>query len=1073
MRGFPYFGAESVDMKSMIVAIAVLFSVVAADAAPGVNVMFDKRTGAWTGLYVKSHNMIAGVGADVGISWAGGQLPPISEWKLISIEKKDATTTVTRQGGDWEIRTETSTNGFEIRRKATFKWNGEKPAKVVGTSLKVPCVRISDSSDDYYVIPSSFPVARHKFSSLKTGTSWGEGFWVTGEYSIAAVHSPENSASIIVGYLFGMDDAGVSVEEGNESINISHNLGTAAILKPGSEIDCGTQIIRIVGGDELQMLSSISKLSNDIGNGPPDDRPEYLKKCVLYEAHPWGRLEMWKDPDRGNRYSRLTSLLPYYKNLGVTSLWILPVSWPPPWVYTLTAFDRIDPQNGTPEELKALVNGAHALDIKMLIDLVTYGINPKSEEIAKLPDDCWCYDEDGKRDKAWGGAVLAADCSSPDWQAKISEVATHWAKDFGFDGTRLDVVGWGQAYNWKNPMRANASMAYGGIQLNGVIRKSMRAVNPNAVELPEGGKPLVFKNADMVFGYPLYSQMRNMTMNPNLAQWIANVREWLEFERHCYPSRGLPGIVRFLENHDTVSAAEYFGVGPSQALMAIVSLIQGTPLIYQEQETGFSKDLSAWLKLRNSEECFYGGEASYTCVNCSNPDVFCFLRICKSGAAVVAINMTCTDVECEISWPQTVRLAFPDVYSAFSGKKVSCPAGWAKARIPAFRPEVFLLKRRGETPAVSSYDLVDSASRLNAEPVKSDSPVDIENAKRWFVQTDEGYLEDDFNNLAVKLRPGESAVDALPVLERAWNPLAGGLMDGAVKASMGVISGDGKVTRVEFDPRGVSDAKIVDAAGDGKSAEIVVARANSEQQHSSDSGVSKWMEITPQFINLKTGNRVLSLARRHGGLPVAWTENGVDGASIISPADVYTDSGIFANKLFASADGETNPRLSIETTQDYASVTFTGKLHERSWNGFQTCGIPGPVVQYRLSYRVDSTAGVTVTLGLMPSVDVPNDKAFFAFKLPFASFGDWKAVGGNGAAADSSQGRLSESKTSGAGTYEITAAGCKLHIDSFSDFQNVFITTDGALYLALLDGGQRDLKAGQEISASAKISIGN
>ena len=1040
-------------------------------AASGVDVAFDSKTGAWTGLSAGGRNLISTTGPDAYVSWSDGKLPAFGNWKLVSMEKHGQTTVIVRSAGDWLIRTETTLNGNEVRRRASFKWNGSKPARVDGTSLRVPGVRMSQSPSDYYVIPGNFPITRHGFDSLKADHTTDEGNWLTGEYAIAAVHSQASDTSLIAGYSFEIDEASVCVDENKDSVTIRHDFWTGAILKPGEEIDCGTQIIRVVRGNENRMLSAIGKLSDEIGNGPAANRPADLAKCVLYEAHPWGRLESWHDQDRGNRYPRLTALLPYYKALGVTRLWLLPVSWPPPWVYTLPAFDRIDPGNGTPEELKALVDKAHETGIRTMIDLVVYGIKPDSEEVAKLPDDCWCYDENGRRVRVWGGMILAADCSSKSWQAKIAHVAEHWAKDFGFDGTRLDCTGWGQTHNWKNPMRASASIAYGGSQLNGVIRKAMQAANPEAVELPEGSKPILFRNADLVFGYPLHSQMRSMTLTPDLPRWISHIQEWLEFERHCYPSKALPGIVRFLENHDTVSAAEYFGVGPSQALMAIDVFIQGTPLIYQEEETGFSRDLSAWLKLRNTESCFFNGDASYTSVQSSNPNVFCCLRKCKSGAAVVAVNMTGTAITSRLSWPKTIGSEFPDVYDAFSGKTQACAGSKTEVRIPAYRPIVLLLKPHGGRPMLKSQDVVNSADRLKATPVNASSPIHIENVKRWFVQTSEGYLEDDFNPLAVKLQSGESAVDALPVLRRAWDPLTSGLLDGTSKCSIGVISANGQVTRVEFDPRTADTAKILDQAADGKSVDLSVTPHVGRQDLSDKESVAKWMEITPQFVNLKTGGRVLSLARRHGGLPVAWTKGGLSSDSLISCSDAYTDSGIYPNKHYASADGDTNPRLSVQADDDSATVTFTGKLRDRSWNGFQTCGLPKPEIGYRLSYRVDRTDTVMVTFGMTPSVDISSSDTFLALRIPFVSFGNWKAVGADQIAAGS-VGRLSESRATGAKAYEITVAGKKLTVDSFERFKNVFLT-DGALFLAISDGDQLDVKAGQEISGSAKISIAN
>ena len=1056
--------------NSVLVFLALLIScAVAADASTGIKLTFDSKTGQWTGLHANGRNYISQPAEDASIYWNGGQLPPAQTWKLISIKRSGANTTVIRQAGDWEIRTLTTAKGSEVKRRAIFRWNGKDKVKVIGSALTVPNIRLSKSPNDYYVMPSSFPVTRHRYDSLKDGSRLNESWWIHGEYCLTAVHSPKAKISLIVGYSFEMDEAGIIVNERSHSIDITHRFNTSALLKPGDEIDCGTQIIRLASGNEEKMRNAIAEFSNSIGNGPPADRPEYLKSAVIYENHPWGRLETWTELDRGNRYSRLTTLLPYYQKLGVTTQWLLPVSWRPPWVYSLPAFDRIDPQNGSADELRTLIKTAHEKNIKTLIDLVVYGIRPDSEDVPKLPENVWCYDEKGGKVLVWGGSVQAADCSNPAWQKKIGEVASYWAKNFGFDGTRLDCIGWGQTENWNNP-RMNASVAYGGLQLNKVIRDSMRLYNKNSATLPEGAKPLVFKNADMVFGYPLYMKIREMNSTPDLAGWIASLHDWLEFERVCYPKRGVPGIVRFLENHDTVSAAQIFGVGPSQALMALSVFIQGIPMIYQEQETGFSKDLAAWLKLRKNEKCFYNGEASYTSIKCSSPYVMCFLRKSSSGAAVAAINFTGEDIQCSVSWPTAISSAFPDAYDAFSGKRLSCK-NKCKIIVPAYRPKILLLKPAGKLPVTKSYDVVDIYSRLNAPSVKSAGNVQLNKQSRWFIHTSEGYLEDDFNNLNAKVMPGESITDVLPVLRRAWNPLTGGLMDGSDYASIGVVSNNGKITRIEFDPTQVNDAKIIDPVGNGENVQLAVTQSSVKKSGIDKSLLSKWMKITPQFVYLNTGKSVLSIARRHGGAPVTWSLDKSDSQSAISLSDVYTDYGIIPNREFVSIDGETNPRMHITASSSSATVAFTGVLRARSWNTVQSCGIAGPRTEYRLEYTVDGSGDINIRLAIRPSVDIPSASAFYAMRMPLKSFISWKAINGSDLEGDKAQARLTESRTSLAKAYRLNTSAGSIIVDSYDTFQNVFLTSDGALYMAMLDGIPRDLKAGQEISASARLRL--
>lgn len=379
-----------------IISTILLFSSLCCAGASEISIRIDQSSGAWTGLLVGARNVISRQGEDVRISWRGGELPTATNWKLISVDRGKERVRVVRRAADWVVTTRYSVRGGEVRRCAVFKWMGKNDVVVTGTSLSVPNLRLSNFPDDYYILPSSHPIQKHLFYNLRNCAVSRESWWLYGKYDLAAIHSKRSQTSLLIGYSFNMDDENLSVEENDHCVTIRQDFYTSTILKPGQSIDCGTQVIRIVSGNEDKMRSEMSRFASDLIGGPPSDRPAYLKKCIICEAHPWGRLETWDDnKDRGNRYSRLTKLIPYYKDLGINTLWLLPVSCKPPWVYTLPAFDYIDPQNGSPEELRKLVAAAHKNDIKMLIDLVVYGISPSSPEVDKLPPDCWCYDEKG------------------------------------------------------------------------------------------------------------------------------------------------------------------------------------------------------------------------------------------------------------------------------------------------------------------------------------------------------------------------------------------------------------------------------------------------------------------------------------------------------------------------------------------------------------------------------------------------------------------------------------------------------------------------------------------------------
>lgn len=1035
---------------------------------------FNPQTGAWDGLSVDGRQISMATADDVRVNTSPRAFPQPNEWRLIAEERRGNIQEVTRQAGNWWMRQTFAIDGSRILRDVTLRWNGSEPVKIAGAVLRTPVLRLSDRSEDFTLIPGDFPITRYRFSDLKAGRLRQEAGWTHGEYGVALVHSPSQKMSVVAGYIFRMDQARVGVEEAERGVVLRHDFETLIRLRQGAEVTIGTQVVGVIPGDEQRLREALSRFSGSLENGPPPDSPAHLKGGSLYELHPWGRLESWWAGDRGNRFSRLTALLPDLHRWGITLLWLLPVSYPPPWVYTLPAFHHVAAENGTPQELKEFVQQAHRLGMKVAIDLVVYGVHPDSEEVKRLPEDVWCVDEEGHRVKVWGGTVLAADVSHPAWQKCIREVVTRWAKEFGFDGARLDVMGWGQAPNWRNPHRANASIAYGGLQLNKVVRDAFRAVSRDGFILPEAGKPLAFRHADMLFDYPWYMVLRDVSLQPDLARWIREAQEWLEWERCGYPRRALNGLVRFLENHDTVPAAQYFGAGISQALMAICCLMPGVPLVYQEQEIGFSQELSEWLHLRRRERCLAEGEAEYRSVHCSHPQVFTFLRHGEDGAAVVAVNLTGEKIHCRLSWARTLSQRFPVCVDALHGEPIRASAGSAAVEIPPYRPVVLLLKPRGWKALPNRTQrrraFLPDARRWQ---VLQDGTVRAFEADRWFVETPEGRWEDAFRDYRVHVKQGEARVDALPTLKRAWHPLEEGLLDGADTASIGVRWADGKELRLSVDVTKADEVYIVDERLDGKQVDLVVKPREAYRVGRGSSLVlhHERVGITPLFVHLRHGRSTVSLARRHGGLPVTWRVPSGHELSLRG-GDLYTDWGLVEGG-YASADGETNPRLRVERN---GQVHFTGWLRHRAWNGVQSCPVASPGTRYRLGYELESDGTLRITIGVTPLSEKGETRAFFALRLPLRGFEGWQRGLEEGRAGERIGVRLGERYGDSADPLSVETGTGVLTVRRTRGLQNAFLVDSGngeaVLFLALLDGRPVHLPAGTERAGEAYLLWG-
>jgi hypothetical protein len=226
----------------------------------------------------------------------------------------------------------------------------------------------------------------------------------------------------------------------------------------------------------------------------------------------------------------------------------------------------------------------------------------------------------------------------------------------------------------------------------------------------------------------------------------------------------------------------------------------------------------------------------------------------------------------------------------------------------------------------------------------------------------------------------------------------------------------------------------------------------------------------PQFVRLSAGGITLTLARRHGGVPVEIRR----GSRVISSraAELYTDWGLLPEKRLVAVDGETNPRLSVERTDAGVTVTFRGAFRELSWNGVQTCGVAGPRTAYRLSYTMDRAGRITVGVGVTPSRDNPETKAFLALRLFVDDASDW--LRGEAAAGDGAAGRIASAAGNAADALTARGAQGSVSLGSTQNVQRTFGIAEGRggwLYMAVLDGDPIATRSGVEAAGSAALLV--
>ncbi|MBO7488136.1 MAG: hypothetical protein J6T58_06305 [Bacteroidales bacterium] len=105
-------------------------------------------------------------------------------------------------------------------------------------------------------------------------------------------------------------------------------------------------------------------------NAQPKGQPSWLSDAVVYQIYP----SSFQDSD-GNGIGDLpgiTSRLEYVRSIGVTAVWMNPI-FVSGWTdggYDVIDFYKVDPRFGTNSDLVALVEKAHSLGMKVILDLV-------------------------------------------------------------------------------------------------------------------------------------------------------------------------------------------------------------------------------------------------------------------------------------------------------------------------------------------------------------------------------------------------------------------------------------------------------------------------------------------------------------------------------------------------------------------------------------------------------------------------------------------------------------------------------------------------------------------------------
>ena len=368
------------------------------------------------------------------------------------------------------------------------------------------------------------------------------------------------------------------------------------------------------------------------------EKTRWYKDKVFYQI--WPRSFKDGDGDGMGDLWGVAEKLDYLKELGMDGIWFSPI-YPSPGAdcgYDIADYMDIDPQFGGMEAFKAVLDGAHARGMKVIMDLVVnhtsdehewfqksrqridpytdYYIWRPAKPNGKLPNNwdsmfegkAWTWDEVRQEYYLHVFAIKQPDLNmdNPLVREEVKKVLKFWL-DLGVDGFREDVITFiskkeGLPDDHLMPAAKGLSLYNHGPHIHEYLHEFKRDVldHYDCVTLAEA--PMVSPETALTYIEEGDDQQIDMMIQfeTQCADCLFTDYVPLSFSlprlKNAFGSwqkklRGKAWNMLYLENHDhpriiSRYGSEQFWKESGKTLAASYLFLQGTPFVYQGQEIG-------------------------------------------------------------------------------------------------------------------------------------------------------------------------------------------------------------------------------------------------------------------------------------------------------------------------------------------------------------------------------------------------------------------------------------------------------------------------------------------------------
>ncbi|MEM8908153.1 MAG: alpha-amylase family glycosyl hydrolase [Bacteroidota bacterium] len=351
--------------------------------------------------------------------------------------------------------------------------------------------------------------------------------------------------------------------------------------------------------------------------------------------------------------------LPRLKEMGVDILWFMPIhpiskakrkgglgSY-----YAVADYKDVNPEHGTLEDFKGMVQKIHELGMYIIIDWVPNHTGWDNSWITEHPD-WYTQDDQGNiidpidpsTGESWGWTDVAdLNYDNKDMRAAMIDAMRFWLTDLDIDGFRCDV-----AHSVPNDFWIEAN-------------RSLKQAKDGVFMLAESDVPDNVNTGGfhMDYGWPFHHLMNHIAEGKEPASAID---DYLKEDQKTY-TKGFH--MHFTSNHDenTWSGTEFDRMKDGHQTFAVLAAtFDGMPLVYTGQESAnrkrlkfFEKDFIEWkdfvyadfyqtlLHLKKKNKALwngsYGGPLQKITTD-HDESVYAFLREKGGDRVVIILNLS-------------------------------------------------------------------------------------------------------------------------------------------------------------------------------------------------------------------------------------------------------------------------------------------------------------------------------------------------------------------------------------------------------------------------------------------------